>query len=134
MFHLCIETLLRLWFWPRLFSWYDIQCFCNFLSKIFPLHCALSKNVNCSLVFAIYVHWNSFEAVILTQKTLSVFLRLQIWIANYYVKYPIKNSQLWKQKSCCFKKNGLYWHFNSHFVLQTTETPVFIFSLLRFFD
>ena len=26
------------------------------------------------------------------------------------------------------------WHFNSRFVLKTTETPVFMFSLLRLFD
>ena len=26
------------------------------------------------------------------------------------------------------------WHFNSRFVLKTTKTPVFFFSLLRFFD
>ena len=25
------------------------------------------------------------------------------------------------------------WHFNSHFVLETTKTPVFVF-ILRFFD
>ena len=38
-----------------------------------------------------------------------------------------------KQKNCCFQKNSLFWHFYSHFVLKTTETPVFMFSLLRFF-
>ena len=26
------------------------------------------------------------------------------------------------------------WHFNSHFVLKTEKTPVFFFSVLRFFD
>ena len=29
-------------------------------------------------------------------------------------------------------KNSLLWHFNLRFVLKTTETPVFMFSLLRF--
>ena len=37
-------------------------------------------------------------------------------------------------KTCIyFQKNSLFWHFNSHFVLKTTETPVFMFSLLRLF-
>ena len=27
-----------------------------------------------------------------------------------------------------------FWRFNSGFVLQTTETPVFMFSLLRLFE
>ena len=31
-------------------------------------------------------------------------------------------------------KNSSFWHFNSRFVLKTTETPVFMFSLLRLFD
>ena len=38
------------------------------------------------------------------------------------------------KKTWCFQKNSLFWHFNSRFVLKTTETPVFMFSLLRFFD
>ena len=38
-----------------------------------------------------------------------------------------------KTKNWCFQKNSLCWHFNSRFVLKTTETPVFMFSLLRFF-
>ena len=93
LFHLCIETLLRLWFWPRLFSWYDIQCFCNFLSKIFPLHCALSKNVNFSR-FCYLCSLKLFWGCDFDPKDFSrVFLRRQIWIVNYYVKNPIKNSQ-----------------------------------------
>ena len=31
-------------------------------------------------------------------------------------------------------KDGSFWHFNSHFVLQTTETSLFMFSLLRLSD
>ena len=30
-------------------------------------------------------------------------------------------------------KKGSFWHFNSCFVLKTTETPVFMLSLLIFF-
>ena len=63
-----------------------------------------------------------------------VFLLHQIWIVNYHVKNLFKNSQLWKPKNWCFQKNSLFWHFNSRFVLKTTETPVFMFSLLIFFD
>jgi hypothetical protein len=33
-----------------------------------------------------------------------------------------------------YLKYSSFWHFNSHFVLKTTETPVFMFSLLRLFD
>ena len=32
------------------------------------------------------------------------------------------------------RKISLFWHFSSRFVLKTTETPVFMFSLLRLFD
>ena len=32
------------------------------------------------------------------------------------------------------EKNSSFWHFDSRFVLKTTETSVFMFSLLRLFD
>ena len=49
-------------------------------------------------------------------------------------KIPSKILSNENKKNWCFQKNSLFWHFNSHFVLKTTETPVFMFSLLRFFD
>ena len=33
-----------------------------------------------------------------------------------------------------YLKNSSSWHLNSHFVLKTRETPVFMFSSLRLFD
>ena len=55
-----------------------------------------------------------------------VFLQDQIWIVNYYVINPIKNSQQLKEKTGVFR-NSLFWHFNSRFVLKATETPVLCF-------
>ena len=34
------------------------------------------------------------------------------------------------KKKWCFQNNSFFWHFNS----QHAKTPVFMFSLLRFFD
>ena len=63
-----------------------------------------------------------------------VFLLRQIWIINYYVKKSHQKFSKRKQKNWCFQTNSLFWHINSRFVLKTTETPVFLFSLMRFFD
>ena len=38
------------------------------------------------------------------------------------------------KKKLVLPENRLFWHCNSHFVLKNTETPVFMFLLLRFFD
>ena len=60
----------------------------------------------------------------------------------YHVKYGLsiirqkfrQKFSVMKTKIWCFQLNSLFWHFNSCFVLKATETPVFMFSLLRFFD
>ena len=39
-----------------------------------------------------------------------------------------------KTKMLVFPENSLFWHFDSLFVMKTTETPVFMFSLRIFFD
>ena len=61
----------------------------------------------------------------------------------YYVKYESSIITLKKlskilsnenKKTGISRKKGLFWHVNSRFVLKTTETPVFMFSLLRLFD
>ena len=100
----------------------------------------LSRNfLNCSKVWKLMSYWLTklFFSSLSCDKIETnsrVFLLRQIWIVNYCVKNPIKKSQIWKQKNWCFQKNSLFWHFNSRFVLKTTETPVFMFSLLRYFD
>ena len=62
-----------------------------------------------------------------------VFLPCQIWIVNYSSKIPSK-ILINENKNLVFSAKYLFWHFNSCFVLKATETPVFMFSLLRFFD
>ena len=48
-------------------------------------------------------------------------------------KYCQKFSVM-KTKKNEFPDYSLFGHFNSRFVLKTTDTPVSMFSLLRFFD
>ena len=70
---------------------------------------------------------------VFSQKTLAEFF--------YYVKYgssiitsKVPSKFLSNENiTCSFQKNNLLLHFNSRFVIKT-ETQVFTFSLLRFFD
>ena len=70
------------------------------------------------------------------KKTSQVFLLHQLWIVNHYFKTYSNNlsneteTLVYPEKRNF--KNSSYWHSNSRFILKTTETPVFIFSLLRF--
>ena len=62
-----------------------------------------------------------------------VFLQRQLWILNYYVK-SLSNKFSNENIKTGVSKNSSFWHFNSCFVLKTTETLVFMFSLLKLFD
>ena len=62
----------------------------------------------------IYIHlyfwikwelWKTFDGKMIGWthfSSLSKYLLRQIWIVNYYIKNPVKNSQQWKQKNWCF--------------------------------
>ena len=67
-----------------------------------------------------------------------VFLQRQLWIVNYYVKSSSNNLNNENIKTGVSREmifqNSSFWHSNSHYVLKTTETPVFMFSLLRLFE
>jgi hypothetical protein len=57
---------------------------------------------------------------------------------NHYVKKSSNNLSNENLKTGVSREmilqNSSFWHFNSNFVLKTTETLVFMFSLLRLFD
>ena len=67
-----------------------------------------------------------------------VFLLRQLWIVNYYVKSLSNNLRNENINTGISREiilqNSSFWHFNSRFVLKTTETLVFMFSLLGLFD
>ena len=67
-----------------------------------------------------------------------VFLLRQLWTVNYYVKSSSNNLSNENIKTGVSREiifqNSSFWHFNSRFVLKTTEAPVFMFSLLRLSD
>ena len=94
--------------------------------KSMPLPCE-KRNIKIQILFSWKENLNRKEKF---WDYSGVFLLRQIWIVKYYVKSTLKNSHYWKHKNWCFQKNGLFWHLNSHFVLKTTETPAFTFSLL----
>ena len=63
-----------------------------------------------------------------------IFLQRQLWIVNYYVKslsnnFSNENIFLVFPEKFYFK-NSSFWHFDSRFVLKTTETPVFITEII----
>ena len=65
-------------------------------------------------------------------------LQRQFCIVNYWDKvHPIisvmKTYRLVFPEKWYFK-NSSFWHFHSPFVLKTTETSMFMFSLLRLFN
>ena len=49
-------------------------------------------------------------------------------ISSVVKKWRLMFPEEWYFKNCSF------WHFNLHFVLETTETPVFMLSLLRLWN
>ena len=64
-----------------------------------------------------------------------VLLLRQIWIANYYVKNPVKNSQLWKHRNWCFQKNSLFgilihvlsWRQQKHWCFQRNDISKIVY-------
>ena len=95
-------------------------------------HCLLKKEI---LKYRYY----SYEKKIWTEKKNSEI----IVESSYYVKYrlPIIMSKVVSKilsnenvKTGVSKEKGFFWHMNSHFGLKTTETPVFMFSVMRIFE
>ena len=58
----------------------------------------------------------------------------QLWNVNYHVKGSSNNIKTGVSREIMFQKTVHFGHFISRFVFKTTETPVFLFSLLRLFD
>ena len=52
---------------------------------------------------------------------------------SFFTSNNLSNENI-KTSVTVSRENNSFWHFNSRFVLKTTETPVFMFSLLRLFD
>ena len=68
-------------------------------------------------------------------KAKSFYYVRQFWIVNYYFKSPSnnlsnENRSAGVSREMIIQKSS-FWRFNSRFALKTTETPVFLFSLLR---
>ena len=91
-------------------------------------HCLLKKEI---LKYRYYFH----EKKIWTEKKNS-----EIIVGSfYYVKYGLsiimskvvsKILSNENVKTGVSREKGFFWHMNSHFGWKTTETPVFMFSLL----
>ena len=83
-------------------------------------------NAKCRITFL--KKYSLFSPIILAESCYNVKS------SNITSKIPLEILSNENKTKWCFQKNSLFWHFDSCFVLRTTETPVFIFSLLGFLD
>ena len=115
----------------------------NGLSSICGLKdLACLKNASSTLKSLYYASLADVEVMKLLQKK-GIDCNCPAGESFYYVNY---GSSIIASKVCqiisvmktfqekWYLKNSSFWHFNSPFVFKTTETPVFMFSLLRLFD